>query len=215
MNGDDLDQILETHQKREEDGRWKRLNSDRPNTIGACVIRTPGPSFHDIQALFRDENEQEAAVGAAAKGSEGAATCVICQDAIRTGAGTLSCGHSFHRSCIQDAIDHAYKARRLHAGSTTLPCPVCRAPFETKPWDAFCSARVLLASPAIRRMNAISGEEPENRERLVRVAAGSRLRRSETVHRGLGRLVHFTEEQEEQQRSPSFHPDPRHDFCAR
>jgi len=215
MNGDDLREIMETHQKREEESRvcgpsWRNHHGDRPNTIGACVIRGAGPSFQALQAMFAEENQQETEEEGEVPVGE---TCMICLEAIKTGAGTLSCGHSYHRSCIQDAIDHAYKEEpRLHRQLTTLPCPVCRAPYETRAWDAFSSARLLLENPAARRINGITpvpGPESRNREGLRRVGAGSRLRRSQAVYEGLDQLLPSRE------LSPRFHPDPRCGFCAR
>jgi len=165
--------------------------------------------------MFAEEKEKEEATA-----SEKGGTCVICLESVqpaRATSCTLGCGHCYHRSCIQDAIDHEYKQRRLRVGAPTLPCPVCRHPFIMKEWDNFADARAVLADPKARRLNGITphggmpaGWEREsflNEEGLASNLSRSRLRRSETVHQGLNHLT--------SQNPSRFHPDPRNDFNPR
>ena len=98
-----------------------------------------------------------------ARPQESSPCCPICLDPIAADAVesecTLECHHSFHRGCMQEYIDHTIKADTLHtlrAGGGTLPCPICRLPFQTRPWDAFAEARLTLADPLRRRRAGVT-----------------------------------------------------------
>ena len=117
------------------------------------------PRFDDIRAMFVEEKATAAPLAAESVASDDAdPVCPICQhDLHQPGHGGLQgaeevllpgCRHGFHRACLQALVDHAHDSHQLnyhHSG--LLPCPLCRAPFDAEPFDAFAEARRALSDP--------------------------------------------------------------------
>jgi len=128
------------------------------NTIGTSGVSwrqtTSQPKsarFTDIKAMFVQKAER--ATTTSEDEHRERPQCAICQEAIPTQECRLPCGHEYHRRCIQRLIDHAHEEV---GHNRLLPCPVCRHCFETSEWDAFASARAVLADPVERRRAAVS-----------------------------------------------------------
>ena len=69
--------------------------------------------------------------------------CAICADGLlwRERSTTLSCGHIFHPSCVDDLA--RYLRRRLFGGIITINCLLCRRPISISSISSFEHVRVI------------------------------------------------------------------------
>jgi len=97
--------------------------------------------------------------------------CTICQEPMRSGAWTLSCGHSFHLECLQriDLIRHSLPMMAdvdgleviLGVRDHAAECPLCRVVYRSAPgvYPVTVQDRkdALALSPPVRPPNLVGG----------------------------------------------------------
>ena len=84
--------------------------------------------------------------------------CAICADGLlwRERSTTLSCGHIFHPSCVEDLARHL--RRRLFGGVISTNCPLCRGLISMSSISSFKHVRVIPTcdSSTFRRVHTTS-----------------------------------------------------------
>ena len=85
-------------------------------------------------------------------------SCAICADGLlwRERSTTLSCGHTFHPSCVEDLARHL--RRRLFGGAIAINCLLCRRRISMSSRSSFELVRVIptCASSIFRRVRTTS-----------------------------------------------------------